>query len=874
MVILKTTLKNFIQPIPTCDRDSSWENIVSTIRQSPKGMIAYIDSHGIPQGAIACNDLLWITSKKLAAPFQSKTAKIEPADLEDIITSLVSLSCQMTVEAFLQSFAFQNRQTQNYFIVDLAGKLLGILDTSKLFQTIWYDAGCRSKAECNLSQDKNEAFGVRDVVKKRIITPSNNYFNARTKLKQKKEVKVFQERPEKLSKIEKEFKQEHAGLFSLLNQISLPLLIENTEEEVCYQNNYWQEFATNYSSQSNSDRSNSESETSTIERGKKVLSNLDCDRDLERDLSQIDSLSYFKLDSSSLNNIKQESVNSILELINTASTDIWYCYRIPLKIERNFVRIENDYNYWLTFATPFSIQEFLLQDSSIENNLERRKNDKLKQLQNKFLLNIGHDLKSPLTAIIGLTKLLKEEKLGTLNQRQIEYAEIIYNSGKRLVDLTNDFIDFTHLTSQKLQFNFEPLDLEDTCQQVYQQIEEKLANKYKEARPELQLNIAPDTQKAIADKTYLHQILSILVENALHLTSCDRQLGITTAVWSQWLAITVWNEEDGLSSKQQQIFAKEFYQYSNVLTSQEKNQSLKLLLAQQLTQALGGDISFISQNDYGSEFTLLLPLNPKDSDREKIQNNSNNLVLIVETVSKRIIDLNKKLKTLGYYSAIARSHTEALYKARHLKPQKILLNSSFLDDEQNIIETLKLDPQTRDIPLLITTDASSIDSFSNVVDVLSFPISRNTLARHFPLVVSHQKIVEHNLTVLRLSLTEDTTQSPENLTLDFVFENPAFSLSHHIIEADSIEQAHLLAKIWTVDVVILDGSTLKSSETYLNSFAESKVLANIPIITLDAKTTSAANRISNLTVFPCLLPVKDRSIERLIQVIQIAAGIR
>lgn len=347
-----------------------------------------------------------------------------------------------------------------------------------------------------------------------------------------------------------------------------------------------------------------------------------------------------------------------------------------------------------------------------------------------------------------------------------------------------------------------------------------------------------------------------------------------------------WNEGGGLSEAQQNFLTREFSQYTNLLTSEEKNQGLGLILAQQLAQAHGGDISIISQSNYGSEFTLLLPLKPDNfkSQTEILDEHINcsdtklnhTLVLIVETASKRIIDLSDKLKILGYHCAIARNTTEALYKARCLKPYKILLNSSFLETSEpnNIVATLKTDPTTCNIPLLIINSTfSRQNSFNNLVDeILSFPISKATLTQFFTPIVSRQSILAQNLTVLRLSLQEEISQQKENLALDFVFENPSFSLSHHIIEADSLEQAHLLAGIWDIDAIIWDGVTLKSPETYLESFAESDILASIPVITLDAKTTAAANKIANLVVFPCLLPAKERSIQQLTQVIQIAAG--
>lgn len=903
MVRPEITLKEFIQVIPVCDlaqgeacydRNYKRKDLVSAMGQSSRGIVALIDSYGIPQGIIKNNDLLWIMSKNfIAISSNVKKAQVQINELRNITISLISLPSQMKVKVFLQRFASQSR-SQDYFIVDAENKLLGILDTNKLLQTIAYYTAKQGKVKSNLlQQDVVSNEGVTE----EIIRASEVCSDVYSKLKPKKGTKAFKKQLKKNGQIELKFQEEHTSLFSLLNQISLPLSIENFNGEICYQNEYWQQELSQGKSflKSAIDNECSESNSQLYMR-KQVFSNLKCDLFFqENNLSNLDSQSSLKLarkidridsDLSKCSVNKRAVNNSLLERTDTEKdvnkSSFWYHYRIPLNIKGNSPALNDNHNYWLILAVPFSLQQFLLTDCVSGNNGDRRKKDKFKLLQDKFLLNIGHDLKSPLTAIIGLSDLLKAEKLGTLNQKQISYIEMIYNSGKRLVNLTNDFLDFTHLTSKKLQFNFKSLELKDTCKQIYRQVEQKLTTtaKSKDVNhfPELKLNIAPDTQVAIADEIYLNQILTILLENALHLTNYEGSLGITSQLYSQWLAITIWNQEGALTQEQQYIFAEEFFQYLNVLTSQEKNQSLKLILAQQLAQAHGGDISFVSQKDRGSEFTLLLPLNPndlqQDIDRGSDIIGNNSLVLIIETASNRISDLSQKLKTLGYFSAIARSDSEALYKARVFKPSKILLNCSFLDEKLDIVTTLKLDLHTRNIPLLITTDtSSSIASLDNIADeVLSFPISRNTLARYFTPLVSHQSI-EQNLTVLRLSLVEDTIQARENSILDFVFENSAFSLSHHIIEADSIEQAHLLARIWTIDVVIWDGTTSESPEAYLHSFAKFKALASIPLITLDAKTTSAANKISNLAIFPCLLPANERSIQQLTQVIQIAAGI-
>ena len=899
MIVLETTLREFVRCIPTFKRGYNWDKIVSAIAESPQEILALIDANGKPQGTIKSNDLLVIISNNLidsknvfrydsqrasAISTHSKIAKADLKDLEDAIIPSISLPSQMKIKDFLQRFTLQNRQAQNYLIVDSQERLLGILDTTKLIQALLYYTKVDGELKANSRRDNflKSFNNSADIYLEKLQKPENT----------EKEISQQQ-----LSETEIEFKEKYSLLFLVLNKFSLPLLIENSKGEICYRNNYWQLEAKN--NLELRDKFNNSYLTKTSTNSFKKEKNSDCKHySVVSNLSSLLPLSSLKLNPQierlnsdlSENKYRHESTAKTIfkesdnfEQIEKNSS--WYYYRIPLKIDRERIAVEDNCNYWLTFATRFSLQEFLGKPNLEQANSKQKNHDNLQQLQDELMRDLSHDLKSPLTTIIGLSNLLKEEKLGTLNQRQISYTEMIYNSGKRIVSSVNDLLDLTRLTSQKIQFNFETLNLKTVCQEIYQQLEQKLATKAKyqgdNCFPQLELELAPNAQRAIADRTYLNQILTRLLENALHSTSSEQLLGVRSELCSEWLAITVWNEEGGLTQEQQQILVAEFFQDVTFLNSQQKNQGLKLILAQQLAQAHGGDISFISQQDYGSEFTLLLPLNPHRNSEaidshssEKKQNKP--LILIVETASDKIINLSQKLKTLGYYSAIARTETEALYKARLLKPQKILLNSSFLEISQpNIADVLNFDAKTQNIPLLIITNtAKSIDSFDNIADeVISFPLSRSTLAKHFPLIVTQPNVSKQNLTVLRLSLTEKTTQTQENSILDFIFDNSVFSLSYHIIEADSIEQAHLLAKIWTIDVVIWDGTTLESPEAYLLNFAGFKTLASIPVITLDAKTTAAANKIDNLVIFPCLLPVDEHSIEQLTQVIQIAAGI-
>ena len=80
----------------------------------------------------------------------------------------------------------------------------------------------------------------------------------------------------------------------------------------------------------------------------------------------------------------------------------------------------------------------------------------------------------------------------------------------------------------------------------------------------------------------------------------------------------------------------------------------------------------------------------------------------------------------------------------------------------------------------------------------------------------------------------------------------------------------MLARIWQLDAIVLDGYLIKNPLEYLRSLQESEYLAKLPLIVLDAKTSAAANQIESLNVYPCLVPAECRNIADLMQVIQIA----
>jgi DNA-binding response OmpR family regulator len=139
------------------------------------------------------------------------------------------------------------------------------------------------------------------------------------------------------------------------------------------------------------------------------------------------------------------------------------------------------------------------------------------------------------------------------------------------------------------------------------------------------------------------------------------------------------------------------------------------------------------------------------------------------------------------------------------------------------------------------------------------------------------------LTILHLSPVETYPQTPEDLPTSSDSSNLSseitelLSLQHsdlnyRVLEADDLEQAELLARVWQPDVVLLNAAKIADSLSYVKQFSLYPGLLSIPLVTLDHQTTEAANQVTGLSVYPCLAPDNASKITALLQVLQVAAG--
>ena len=498
----------------------------------------------------------------------------------------------------------------------------------------------------------------------------------------------------------------------------------------------------------------------------------------------------------------------------------------------------------------------------------------LNRLKDEFLACISHELKTPLTSVLGLSSLLKDKTLGQLNDRQARYAQMIYRSGRHLMAVVNDILDLTRMETGQMELIPEPVQIQGVCERAFDQAQQA----YQVAlstdqegvgeEPQFTLDFESGLDFIVADELRLRQMLCNLLSNALKFTPPTGKIGLQVSRWSGWIAFTVWDTGAGIPHEKQHLIFQKFQQLENTLTRQFEGTGLGLVLVRGIARAHGGDVTFMSKEGFGSQFTLLLPPAPPQASstfpglpavRDK------RLVLIVETVPRFIESLTGQLHALGFRVAIARAGTEALEKARRLQPKVVFVNPLLpLLSGWDVLTLLKSDPQTSHIPAIVmATVADKQQAQHNNADgLLSLPVQEKALREQLEPLMSLQAPDGENLpltklTILRLTAIVQSPKAPiHNLLLA---DTPRGGNRYRILEAEDLEQAELLVRIWQPDVILLDAnSSLPNPAAFLQQMCEFPSLSALPIVTLDLQTTQAANQIPGLTVFPCLAtPIEE-----------------
>lgn len=235
----------------------------------------------------------------------------------------------------------------------------------------------------------------------------------------------------------------------------------------------------------------------------------------------------------------------------------------------------------------------------------KKQNKKIKdneKLQNQFIANISHDLRTPLNSIIGFSEALGSKIFGELNQKQQEYIDDIRVSGIRLLGMINEILDITKLESHTIKLNPAKIELEILISEVCNILKPLLDKK------ELKLitNIEPQLEFT-GDYIKLQQVLFNIVGNAIKFSPQNSVIEISAQQTNADVKISIKDYGIGIDKKHHKKIFNKFYQVEDTLSKTETSTGLGLTIAKKFIELHGGKILLSSEPNNGTTFTIIIP---------------------------------------------------------------------------------------------------------------------------------------------------------------------------------------------------------------------------------------------------------------------------
>ncbi|MBA3773651.1 MAG: HAMP domain-containing protein [Ramlibacter sp.] len=363
--------------------------------------------------------------------------------------------------------------------------------------------------------------------------------------------------------------------------------------------------------------------------------------------------------------------------------------------------------------------------------------------KSEFLANMSHELRTPLNSILILSQQLAENAPGNLSAKQVEFSRNINSSGTDLLHLINDILDLSKIESGTVTVEVEEISfagLRDNIDRNFRHVAEAKSLPF-------HIRFEDDLPRSMdSDPKRLQQILKNLLSNAVKFTShgqVEVRVGLAAKGWSpdhpvlrQAQHVVSFAVEDtgiGVAPEKQRLIFEAFQQADAGTSRKYGGTGLGLAISRELAVLLGGEIRLTSVHGQGSVFTLYLPLHYAGPDgatvsrvesptearsvialpmaREEHIADDRDLIVPGDEVLLVIEDDPHYARILlglardkGFKGLVATKGTHGLALARQYHPTAISLDI-FLPDMLGwtVLNQLKLDPETRHIPVQIVT---------------------------------------------------------------------------------------------------------------------------------------------------------------------------
>lgn len=254
----------------------------------------------------------------------------------------------------------------------------------------------------------------------------------------------------------------------------------------------------------------------------------------------------------------------------------------------------------LDYEIPVTTEDEMGYLSASLNYMSAQLRD-MEEYQKKFIANVSHDFRSPLTSIKGYVEAMAD---GTIPvQMQEKYLNIILFETERLTDLTQDLLTLNEFDRKDLMLDKELFDIHEVIKNTAASFEGICTRR----KISIELLFASRHLQVYADRKKIQQVLYNLIDNAVKFSESDSSITIETTDRGEKVYISVKDYGIGIPRESLHKIWERFYKTDSSRGKDKKGTGLGLSIVKEAIQAHGENINVISTEGVGSEFIFSLP---------------------------------------------------------------------------------------------------------------------------------------------------------------------------------------------------------------------------------------------------------------------------
>lgn len=279
--------------------------------------------------------------------------------------------------------------------------------------------------------------------------------------------------------------------------------------------------------------------------------------------------------------------------------------RIDLKTGDEFQVLADEFDAMAaSLEEAYSGLEYKVTERTGELIMANHQLEEASKHKSQFLANVNHELRTPLSAIIGYARLLRRETKGQISELQRENLEDLITNAEQLLGMIDTLLDLSRIEVGRMEVRKETVHIGRLIEGVASTIIPLLNGD----RVQLTSDIAPDIPTLDSDPKLLRQIIVNLLANAAKYTH-EGEIKVSVLQQEQTLHVTVSDTGIGIPQDELTTIFEEFHRGALPPTHGPEGSGLGLSIVKRYVELLGGDIEVASAEGKGSTFTVCLPLN-------------------------------------------------------------------------------------------------------------------------------------------------------------------------------------------------------------------------------------------------------------------------